>query len=235
MHISILADSTEYCGRLTEMIRGFAPDATITEWTDPDLLLRYASQLIPDMLLVVTDTEAAEKSSAMIPAAEQIANLYPQTGIVFISDDDRYAMDALRIHALGYLVKPVDWNQIRSEYEFCIRRRDSLAGTGKRSAKKDRRLKFRVDGGFDCLLDGVPVQFNRTKTRELIEYLAAKNGGMATDKELLDSLWGCENESTKSYLRTVKAELVNLFREADCEDAIVKHRGRIGIMMDRIS
>ena len=57
---------------------------------------------------------------------------------------------------------------------------------------------------------------------------------MVSDKELLMTLWGKDDESTKSYLRSIKAEMVNLFKETGNDDAIVKQRGRIGILMDRL-
>lgn len=258
MRISILAGTTEYCADIARKIRSFAPEVSITEWTDPDDLVRCVTrpeEAKTDLLFVYAE------SSGAVRASERVSADMPGTAIVFIARDRFYAMDALRIHAQGYILEPASEKSIRREFDYCLRKKAAVADIpdadsdrvsritsfagphkvtypamdGDSDSEHSCRIQFRMDGGFDCLMDGVPVQFSRNKTRDLMEYLAGKHGAMATDKELLMTLWGKENASTKSALRTVKAEMVNLFRDAGCEDAIIKYRGRIGIMLDKIA
>jgi two-component SAPR family response regulator len=227
MRICIAAETNDICRMMSDTIKDISENTTIEIWDDPTALFHRASYSDWDYVII----ETADEDEA-VRLSERVSELSPQTGIMVIADDDRRAYEALQAHVQSYLVKPVSADQISKEYRYYVERRKALEKESERHNNKTLSI-CRKKGG-DCLVDGVPVRFHRNKTRDLINHLAKNSGTMVSDKELLMTLWGKDDESTKSYLRSIKAEMVNLFKETGNDDAIVKQRGRIGILMDRL-
>ena len=227
MRISILSDQTELSRQIAGLIRSTAPEVQLAEWDDPEALMRSSNNGWPDMVFIYAGNEDA------VTYSERIRYLMPLAGIVILADDDRFAMEALHIHAQGYIIRPATENQIRRELEYYQGLKTALYNSQTEVEEPGHLLEFSSDGA-DCMIDGTPVRFKRKKTRELMAYLAEKSGSMVDDEEILAELWGCGSESAKSCLRTVKSELYNLFRDAGYEDAVIKHRGRIGLMTDKL-
>ena len=90
-------------------------------------------------------------------------------------------------------------------------------------------------GNFECFIDGQPVRFKYSKTKEMLAYLVDRKGAMCTNGELLSILWGEDSEKKKSYLKNLKSDLTRALAEAGLEDVLVKYRGSIGIAVDKVS
>lgn len=228
MRISILTDNTGTGTELISAVNNVIPDAVIEIVTKADKLLGYADLVLPDMILVDTSTTGTDT----IPEAAEIRSRMPDAYIVFIADDGRYAVDAFRLHVRGYIVRPVNEKLIREEYENYLlnEERRSRAAAGEAA----RGLSIRNDGRFELYRDGEPVRFARNKTKKMLKYLVDHDGMMISDAEILSVLWANATASNKSYLRTLKSELAGIFSSAGCGDAIIKHRGEIGIMTSRM-
>lgn len=84
--------------------------------------------------------------------------------------------------------------------------------------------------GKDFYLDGKLINFRRKKTRELMRCLIKHKGTIVDDDALLDELFGVRSENKKSYLRVLKADLVNTLEEMSDKPMVVKMHGRIGLM-----
>lgn len=75
----------------------------IAEFTDPLEGLISIAELRPN--IVFLDIDMPEMSG--IYMAEQIIKSYPDTGIVFVTSYDEYALKAFELNALDYLLKPL--------------------------------------------------------------------------------------------------------------------------------
>lgn len=94
------------------------------------------------------------------------------------------------------------------------------------------RLTIDPCGRFECYIDGIPVRFKRSKTRLLLRYLTINRNHLIENEELLETIWGKSDSSSKSVLRTCKAELTQMFEDAGCDRSIVKQRGMIGLLLE---
>jgi len=97
----------------------------------------------------------------------KIKELHPETAIIFLTGYSHYAVEAFKLHAQGYLMKPVNKEQLINEINYAM------------SAKPVRaypRIFARTFGDFDFLIDGNPVRFSRSKAKELLAYLIDRNG-----------------------------------------------------------
>ncbi|WP_312279830.1 hypothetical protein [Oscillibacter sp.] len=84
--------------------------------------------------------------------------LKPDLHIIFVTSYAQYAVDAFKLHATGYLMKPALTEDITQELTF-------LYGEGIPSAKQVRVQTF---GCFEISVDGKPLQFKRSKAKELL-------------------------------------------------------------------
>ena len=57
---------------------------------------------------------------------------------------------------------------------------------------------------------------------------------MCTNGELMAILWEDESEGQDAYLRNLVSDLRNYFKMHDCEDALIKKRGLLAIVPDKV-
>jgi two-component SAPR family response regulator len=102
--------------------------------------------------------------------------------------------------------------------------------------EKNVRLHIQTFGNFEVFLDGKPLFFCRSKTKELFAYLVSKRGALCTNNEIIDALWEAREDksSLKSMLRTLVADLIKTLSKAGIQDVVVKHRGYVGITKEKI-
>ena len=101
--------------------------------------------------------------------------------------------------------------------------------------KKAPVLSFQTFGNFECVIDGQPVKFKYSKTKEMLAYLVDRKGAMCTNGELMSILWSEDSEKKKSYLKNLKADLTKTMAGAGLEGVLVKFRGAIGIAPDKVN
>lgn len=104
-----------------------------------------------------------------ITMARKLKDMQPGIHIIFVTSHECYALDAFSIHATGYLLKPVSIEDIRRELTFLYQER-----------KISKRIQVRTFGGFDVFVDGKPLFFKRTKSKELLAYLIDRRGCSVT-------------------------------------------------------
>lgn len=158
---------------------------------------------------------------------------FPKAYVVVIADDDSFALDAFRIHIDGYLMKPIDRDMVEDELSNFI----SVHNTTDRidplsEPTGDAELTIRTGRNFECFAGRVPVHFKREKTKALLRYLAENPDRMISNEELINHIWGKSSNSYKSYLRTLIAELMDLFDRYGCRESLVKQWGKIGFFAD---
>lgn len=161
-----------------------------------------------------------------IVLAKQLKDILPDIHIVFVTSHAQYAVEAFAIHATGYLLKPVESEDIKRELTF-------LYGEDFRSPK---RITVQTFGGFAVFVNSQPVVFKRAKAKELLAYLVDRAGCDVTTREACAVLW--ENvpydKSQKNYFQTIVADLKNTLREVGAEDILVKSRNSLAIAVDKI-
>ena len=161
-----------------------------------------------------------------ITFANELRAINPKLNIIFTTGYSEYTVDAFRLHASGYVLKPVTQAKIQHEL-------DELRFPLSDSARK--RVRIRAFGNFEIYADGKPIKFQYTKTKELIAYLVDRIGTTATINEMLSVLW--EDESKKShisYLKNIRSDLLSTLAELDCDDIILRVRGGLAIVPDKV-
>jgi len=111
--------------------------------------------------------------------AERIMHMIPDVNLIIVSEDDRYALKAVKLHASGYMTFPVTEKNIAEEMENLL------------YPVYDSVPEIRTDGerNTKVYIDDKPVCFTYEKTGELLKLLLDRDGGMISTGEMIDSLF----------------------------------------------
>ena len=197
------------------------PDVEIMSFTSCDEALDAVSLGIrPDVVL----SEIVLQGMSGLEFAESLRVHSPQTQIIFITAHSEYAIDAFRVKANGYLLKPVTEEDIRRELSYV---------PAYIQAPHDR-LEIHCFGFFDVYWQGSPLVFSRKKSKELLAYLIDRNGAACTSGEIGLALWEDEgdDQAEKNRVRVVINDLKNTLKSIGMEDALLRAKREIAIKKD---
>ena len=188
-------DDEELVLRHTLSLCGKLPRAgTVKGFTRAKEALAWAEKHAVD--IAVLDIRLPDMDG--ITLAKRIRNVQSNTAIIFVTGYDSYAVDAFEIHANGYLLKPVTYEQLAAEAEYAMQGR----------AKPELPHIFaRTFGNFDLMVDGDVVIFSRAKEKELFAYLVERQGKGITRREACEALW-----EDREYDRPMQKQLDALIR-----------------------
>lgn len=159
-----------------------------------------------------------------IQLAKKLKEINPQINIIFVTAYDGYALEAHRMHASGYITKPVNEELVRSEIEG-LRYPITLP------VKEEALVQVKCFGNFEVFKDGEPIKFARSKSKELFAYLIDREGAAVNLNELNAVLW---DEDKSSYLRNLIADIQTTLKEVGAEDVFVKRHSECFVNIDKI-
>lgn len=154
-----------------------------------------------------------------IELAARIREICPRTAILFLTSTAEYAMDAFEACASGYMLKPVQREQLAAEVRY------ALSGHGRGSGAA--RTEVRTFGEFELRVDGRPVVFARARARELLAYLVDRQGSSVTRASIFAVLYeDClYDRPMQKQLDVMIRSLLETLRQYGVED-ILEMRGR---------
>ena len=162
----------------------------------------------------------------ILELATKVMENNPVINIIFMSKTKEYCYDAFRMHASGYILKPIKKEVLKEILEHL---RFQLVNN-------TNRVRVECFGKFEIYVDEKQVKFARAKTKELLAYLIDRNGTMCNNRELLSILWVDEepNKSLKQQLRNLIYDLIKTFKKLDVENIIIRQNNLIGIDKTKI-
>lgn len=102
-----------------------------------------------------------------ITLAVKIKELHPDISVVFLTGYSNYALEAFKIHANGYIMKPIEKEKLVAEINHAL---------SSKAAVTHPHIFAKTFGEFDLLIDGKPLRFARSKSKELLAFLIDKQG-----------------------------------------------------------
>ncbi len=172
----IYAAEDEYISLLTleNAIREAKPDAYLECFEDPIQLLTRARQKCCDVAFMdinMPGMRGLELASALIALNKNV-------NIIFVTGYDEYALDAYKLWASGYVLKPISGQKIAEQLK-------NLRNPVVESSK----IVARTFGNFTLFMNGEAVHFSRSKSKELLAYLVDRQGANVTRREAAAILW----------------------------------------------
>ena len=219
MKILLVDDEKLQLIRLLNTVKKVLPDSEILSYTNPVLAFKENENNLIDIAFL--DIEMPEING--IQLAKKLKTINPKINIIFVTAYDNYALDAYKLHASGYVTKPVNEKKVKEELEG-LRYDVEL--------KPSKKLQVKCFGNFEVFYDGVPLKFARSKSKELFAYLIDREGAAINVNELNAILW--EDDDHKSYFRNLVADIVSTLKAVGLEDVFIKRHNECFIDISKV-
>lgn len=220
MRFLVVDDEPLMLEGLTEMLGRIRPGAEVLGFTKP----RAALAAMEDQAADVAFLDIQMGGMSGLELAERLKRLHPDLRIIFVTGYQQYAVQAFRLHATGYLLKPVDEEDLERELTFLYGERPG------------GRIRVQTFGGFEIFVDGVPVKFGRARSKELLAYLIDRKGAGVSTAEACAVLFenGASTPSSKSYYRTLIKDLRDSLAKAGIEDILLRGFNSLAVVPDKL-
>lgn len=151
-----------------------------------------------------------------IELAVELRKVYPKLPVVFCTGYADYALDAFKIHANGYLTKPIYADDVQEQI-------NNIKET--MGIDTENKLTIQCFGNFEVYYKGEPVEFKRKKSKELLAYLVDRKGATVSVGQIASALWEDEldEKSLKNYLYQVQHNLKQVLSEIGLGDVLIKN------------
>ena len=219
MMIFAIDDEPKALRVLCRCVEEAAPGSGIRAFDNAaDALFAIRSEgLAPD--IVFSDIEMPGLSGLEFAVALKKAS--PDTRVVFVTAFSQYALDAFRVRAQGYIMKPLTAAQVRTE----------LAELPVEPEPASNRLRVQCFGSFEVFWQGEPIKFARRQSKELLAYLVDRRGASCAMEDVIAALWGEVDDMTnaKHRIRNFVSDLRKTLKEIGMEDVLIRHTNSIAI------
>ena len=226
MQIFLIDDEASARNSMERVVREARPEAEISVFSRGQAALDAIETegLRPDV--VFSDIQMPGLSGLSL--AVRLRSLCPTAKVVFVTGYNEYAVEAYRLHAYGYVMKPLKPDRVREELEHL----EQLTAL----APKPETLTVRCFGYFEVFWQGKPLHFQRQQTKELFAYLISREGTACTNGEISAALWEEEDDikAMSARIRTLLSDLRGTLKEIGMEDAIIRHRASLAVNRARI-
>lgn len=223
MNIFCVDDERLALDALTDAVQEVLPQAIVFAFRSGKEALAKAEETVVDVAFL--DIEMREQNGLQL--AKRLKELCRTTNIVFITGYEDYALDAFRMNASYYLLKPISAQGVRESM-------DNLRNPI--TVKPASVLRVQCFGNFEVFYNDVPIRFKYSKTKELFAYLIDRKGSVCTNGELMAILWEDEaGEKKRSYLSNLVSDLADTLSAQSLDGLVMKRRGALYVVPEKIS
>lgn len=113
MKILLVDDEELQLMRLESAVKAVVSDAELLKYTNP--VEAYDANKDNQIDIAFLDIEMPLINGVQL--AKKLKHLNPLINIIFVTAYDSYALEAYKIHASGYVTKPVNEEKIKAEIE----------------------------------------------------------------------------------------------------------------------
>lgn len=197
-------DEVLMLGALVAAVEASPDIASVTKFSDCESALEYAQNNPIDIAFL----DINMRGMGGLALAERIVAARPGCKIVFCTGYEEYAISAFKLHASGYLMKPISAEDVQGEI-------DNIKGV----RAQEKLLTVKCFGDFEVYAKNEKVVFKRLKSKELFAFLIDRKGAGMTAKQICAVLFPDDTDDTKnsSYLRQLVMDLKNTLKSVGAE------------------
>ena len=221
--IFLIENSEEDLRRNAEALTELLPDAELKTFTSSLEALAEARKC--EVSIAVLDDNMPGLDG--LDLGQYMKDLNPLINLIYLAEDNGRCFDAMTLHASGYLLKPATTQNLRHELEDLRHPAEQV---------NHKRVFAQTFGNFELFVDGKPVAFKYSRTKEIVALLVNNRGAQTTNGEIIANLWEDDGDPDKkvSYLCNLRQDLQNTLTKLGVNRIINKQRGSMGIAADKI-
>ena len=185
-----------------------SPDITeVNKFSDCDAALEFVRENAVDIAFL----DINMRGMGGLALAERIRESCPDCKIVFCTGYEEYAIPAFKLHASGYLMKPISAEDVQAEI-------DNIKGV----RQKEKALTVKCFGNFEVYVKNEKLMFKRLKSKELFAFLVDRNGAGMTAQQICAVLFPDDTDDSKNaaYLRQLVLDLKNTLKAVGAENVL---------------
>ena len=207
-------------GALTKAIKASEDITAVADFTSCEDALDYIKSNPADIAFL----DINMRGMGGLSLAEKIIGVCPDCKIVFCTGYEEYAIPAFKLHAAGYLLKPVSAKDVQIEI-------DNIKGI----RQKEKPLTVKCFGNFEVYAKGEKLTFKRSKTKELFAFLIDRNGAGVTVAEIGVALWeNDEDQKNHNYIHQLFRDLRQSLEAVGVEDIFERNNYLYSVNPEKI-
>ena len=207
MTVIAVDDEVLMLGALVTAIKASPDISSVAKFSDCMEALEYVKSNPVDIAFL----DINMRGMGGLALAEKIIAERPDCKIVFCTGYEEYALPAFKLHASGYLMKPISAEDVQGEI-------DNIKGVRQR----EKPLTIKCFGNFEVYAKNEKLIFKRLKSKELLAFLVDRNGAGMTAKQICAVLFPEDMDDNKNatYLRQLVMDLKNTLKMVGAENVL---------------
>lgn len=222
MNILIIDDELPAVKNLERAVKEAKPDALIYTSEEYEDALRICEDNRIDVAFIDVEMPGTDGLSL----AKKMKNIRPVINIIIATAYEKYSIDAFRIFASGYLLKPVSVDDVKNV----------LANLRNPVVDDNTGLYIQCFGHFEVFYNGEIIPFGRSKAKEVLAYLVDRRGAAVNNAEICAVIFEDEeydSEKQRNYFHHIYNNLQSTLKKYNCEDILVKGHNSYSIAVER--
>ena len=209
MRVIAVDDEILMLGALVKAISASPDISEVAKFSDCEEALNFVKTNLIDVAFL----DINMRGMGGLALAEKIIASCPNCKIVFCTGYEEYAIPAFKLHASGYLMKPISAEDVQTEI-------DNIKGL----RQKEKLLTVNCFGNFEVYAKNEKLSFKRLKTKELFAFLVDRKGAAMTAKQICAVLFPEDMDDNKNaaYLRQLVLDLKNTLKSVGAE-SVLRH------------
>jgi two-component SAPR family response regulator len=174
----IVDDEKPAVDKMARMLKKSGVVDILGMFTDPAEALKYANSIHIDAAFI--DIEMPKING--IELSNSLLNIHNNIAIVFVTAYNEYAVEAFRINAVDYLVKPLDKELLKETLHRIMERKKITVFP----------VQFRICcfGKFKVINEQKEeIKFRTAKAEELLAFFVDRRGVEVSRREIIDRIW----------------------------------------------
>lgn len=210
---------------MVQAISEACPDAEIESFTRPGQLLETAQHEQCDVAFL----DIRMRGMDGVELAGKLKELNPSINVIFVTGYDEYTHVAMKMHASGYIMKPVTCEKVRQEMEDLRYPIEQHSGSA--------LLRIKCFGNFEVFgTNGQPLHFYRSKSKETLAYLVHRYGASCTIREIAGILFeDLPFEARQQhYMQQIISSMMRTLSEAGASSAVFKRYNSLALNVEMV-
>ena len=230
MYILALDDEQYALESLSEELNKVFPKADIHEEIKASAAISWARELSErGQKLSYAFLDIHMRGMSGLEVAAQLKKWHPKVILFFCTAYSEYAFDAFGLCAKGYLLKPIQSEEIERVLDEMV----SDWRDAPNQLSKDIRIQ--TFGNFGVFVDNTLLHFEREKAKELMAYLVDRRGSTVTTAQIATVLWEeAYDRKLKNKTTAIISSLRNTLKAAGIESILIKTWNNLALDVSKV-